>query len=171
MKDFSPNYKNVKSRHIFWTVAGLAALLFLVLLFTGCEKKNEKQLPSEVVWDRDLCVECSMALSDRRYAAQVVDHQGKPKMFDDIGCAVNWLKNQTWKDKALVWIQDVNTEKWISANEANWIYGDPNTPMGYGFSATKAEVKNSLSYEIVEEMILNNKTLRSQHLSNHKKSK
>jgi len=92
-------------------------------------------------------------------------------MFDDIGCAVNWLKNQTWKDKALVWIQDVNTEKWISANEANWIYGDPNTPMGYGFSATKAEVKNSLSYEIVEEMILNNKTLRSQHLSNHKKSK
>jgi hypothetical protein len=43
--------------------------------------------------------------------------------------------------------------------------------MGYGFSATKAEVKNSLSFEIVEEMILNNKTLRNQHLSNHKKSK
>ncbi len=73
--------------------------VLLVLLFAGCETKNEKQLPSEVVWDRDLCVECSMALSDRRYAAQIVDHQGKPKMFDDIGCAVNWLKNQTWKSK------------------------------------------------------------------------
>ncbi|MBC8257485.1 MAG: hypothetical protein H8E38_00565 [SAR324 cluster bacterium] len=146
-------------------------LALLLMSVGGCEKKNEQQLPAKLVWDRDICVECSMAVSDRRFAAQVVDDKGKPYFFDDIGCAVNWLKNKNWKEKALLWIQDVETEEWIKANEANWTFGNPNTPMGYGFSASKMNVKNSLSFEIVEQMILNNKTLRQQHQKSHKKEK
>ena len=48
----------------------------------------------------------------------------------------------TWKDKAIIWITDINTGKWIDAKLA--FYDTENiTPMAYGFSAhiTKDTIK------------------------------
>ena len=144
-----------------------AAFGFPFLSILGCKGGNEEQLPVDFVWDRVACEECKMALSDPHYSAQVVDPSGRAYYFDDIGCAILWLRRQPWKDKARTWVNDVKTTEWIDAEKANWIYGDPKTPMGYGFSATLSPVENALDYEIVKKWMVIGKTLVNENLVKH----
>ena len=141
-------------------------VLFLVLVI-GCEPRNKEKLPIKVTWDRDLCTECRMALSDNRYAAQIVDTKGKNFLFDDIGCAVIWLRKQEWKESARIWVSDVQTTQWIEASKANWLFGDEHTPMGYGFSATLSEVDKALGFDTVKKWIYVGKTLVNENSAKH----
>jgi hypothetical protein len=133
----------------------------------GCKGGNEEQLPVDFVWDREACEECKMALSDRHYSAQVIDHNGQAYFFDDIGCAILWLERQPWKDKARTWVNDVKTTEWIEASKANWLAGDPQTPMGYGFAATRSAVENALDYETVKKRMLSGNNLVNENLKKH----
>ena len=145
----------------------LVAFAVLCLLIMACKGGNEEQLPVDFVWDREACEECKMALSDPHYSAQVIDPKGRPYYFDDIGCAVLWLGRQPWKDKARTWVNDVKTSEWIEAKKANWIAGDPQTPMGYGFSATLSPVENKLDFETVKKFMISGKTLVNENLEKH----
>ena len=86
-----------------------------------------------------------MVVSDRRNTVQVKNpNNGRVYMFDDIGCAILWFKDEqiSWKDTAIIWITDVSNGKWIDARTA--FYDTQNiTPMAYGFSAheTKSTIK------------------------------
>lgn len=143
--------------------------VFLLLLFfiPGCKGGNREQLPVDFVWDRVACEECKMAVSDPHYSAQVIDPGGRAYFFDDIGCAVLWLRRQPWKDGARVWVNDVNTTEWIDAEKANWIYGDPKTPMGYGFAATLAPVDDRLDFETVKKWMVIGKNLVNENMAKH----
>lgn len=118
------------------SILSIATILGFTVLFSGCEEKSQTGV-SEVHWDRDMCSRCVMVVSDRHNTVQVKDPStGKAYMFDDIGCTVQWFKDQDikWKDKAIIWITDVVTGKWIDARTA--FYDTENiTPMAYGFSA------------------------------------
>jgi len=114
--------------------------VFLSLLFmgslTGCDKKIDLK-PQKMHWDRDICQRCDMAISERKYAVQVVNPKtGKHYLFDDIGCAVLWMDENKipWKDKAVIWITDAKTGKWIDARKALYT-DDMITPMAYGIAA------------------------------------
>ena len=144
-----------------------AAFVFLFFLITGCKGRNEEQLPVDFVWDRVACEECKMALSDPHYSAQVIDPNGKAYYFDDIGCVILWLRRQPWKDEARTWVNDVKTKEWIDAEKANWTYGDPKTPMGYGFAATLSPVENALDYKTVKKWMVIGKTLVNENLVKH----
>ena len=69
-------------------------LLFLVftsllLLLSGCKEKDSTA-PGKIHWDRDMCERCKMAVSDRKFATEIVDPKTKKHYyFDDIGCAVH----------------------------------------------------------------------------------
>jgi len=126
---------------------------------TGCEERSTTDV-AEVHWDRDMCARCVMVVSDRQNSVQVRDPKGKTYMFDDIGCMVLWFKNNkiAWQDKATIWVNDVETGKWIDARTA--IYNSGNTtPMAYGFSAhaTKNHLKKedkTLTFEEISKRIL-----------------
>jgi len=148
-------------------VTRAAAFVFLFLLIIACKGGNEEQLPVDFVWDRVACEECKMALSDRHYSAQVIDHNGQAYFFDDIGCTILWLQRQPWKDKARTWVNDVKTTEWIEAQKAHWISGDPQTPMGYGFAATLSTVENALDYETVKKRMLSGDNLVNENLKKH----
>ena len=141
--------------------------LFLSVVLLGCDKKNREQNPVEIVWDRDTCAECRMAVSDKRYGAQVIDRDGKAFFFDDIGCAVVWMKKQPESTGMRVWVGDANTTQWIEAKTANWFYGDPHTPMGYGYRATEASVENAISFDTVVKWIGRGKTLMNENRTKH----
>ncbi|MCD6191601.1 MAG: hypothetical protein J7K14_08725 [Sulfurimonas sp.] len=123
----------------------------LVFSFSACEKKSTTDV-AEVHWDRDMCARCVMVVSDRQNTTQVRNPKtGKTYMFDDIGCMALWFKEENieWKDKAIVWITDVNTGKWINARTA--FYDTENiTPMAYGFSAHKTKDTIKDGQEIVD---------------------
>jgi hypothetical protein len=143
------------------------AVGLFVLMIIACKGGNEEQLPVDFVWDRVACEECKMALSDPHYSVQVIDHNGQAYFFDDIGCAILWLQRQPWKNKARTWVNDVKTAKWIEASKANWLAGDPQTPMGYGFAATLSPVENALDYETVKKRMLSADNLVNENLEKH----
>ena len=130
--------------NIFQSLLTTSILLF-GLCFTGCEERSKTDV-SKVHWDRDMCARCVMVVSDRHNTTQVKHPDtGKKYMFDDIGCAILWFKDEKidWKDRAVIWITDVNSGKWIDARTA--FYDTENiTPMAYGFSAhlTKDTIKS-----------------------------
>ena len=71
-------------------------------------------------------------------------------MFDDLGCMALWFEEEKieWKNKAIVWVTDVNSGEFIDARVA--FYDTNNiTPMAYGFSAHKSKNSIKKSEEII----------------------
>ncbi|MBU1658964.1 hypothetical protein KKG72_07945 [bacterium] len=132
-------------------VFSIFSSLVFVSLFTGCEERS-KVAVGEVHWDRDMCARCVMVVSDRKNTVQVRNPQnGKKYMFDDIGCMALWFidENIEWKDKAVIWITDVNNGEWIDARKA--FYDTQNiTSMAYGFSAHKTKSTIKEGEEVVD---------------------
>ncbi len=118
----------------------LLLVVLIAVLFTGCEKKDSNGL-SKMHWDRDMCERCKMAISERKFAFQIIDPVTKKAYkFDDIGCGILWLDEEKipWKDKAIFWITDAKDGKWIDAKSA--YYTDESiTPMAYGLAAYSKE--------------------------------
>ena len=112
-----------------------------------------------IVWDRDTCARCGMAISDRRFAAQL---RGGPQdevfKFDDIGCATTWC---TEKVAGRPWVNDPATRlwvaafdgqgrRWLAARQAHYVVG-PNSPMGYNRAAYANPQPGSLAFEAMAE--------------------
>ena len=114
----------------------LISISFTLFTITGCDKKPDSQV-HEVHFDRDMCARCAMVVSDRKNTVEVINPaNGKYYLFDDIGCMILWFDDEQipWKDKAVIWVTDAKTGKWIDARKA--YYDTENiTPMAYGFSA------------------------------------
>jgi len=114
--------------------------LFLMFGFSGCDKKPIGAA-EKMHWDRDMCERCKMAISERKFAVQIIDPKtGKDYKFDDLGCAVLWLKEEKipWAAQAIIWITDAKTGAWIDARKAKYVSGTI-TPMAYGFAAYTEE--------------------------------
>jgi nitrous oxide reductase accessory protein NosL len=112
------------------------ALLAGALFLGGCDNKIDLS-PKDAVMDREVCHRCKMVISAPNYTAQVVNPtNGEHYFFDDLGCAVLWLKesNVTWADKAAFYITDAASGKWLDARKIGYSDG-ANTPMRFGFAA------------------------------------
>jgi len=125
----------------------LSILLFIFL--TGCE--NNQTGPVEVKWDRDACERCRMVLSDRKHSAQIrgglKEQKSKVYKFDDIGGAILWLEDKSWKDdaKTEIWVNDHRDGRWLAARDAWFIKGQI-TPMEFGLGAQDIKSEDSMSY-------------------------
>ncbi|MCW8964369.1 MAG: nitrous oxide reductase accessory protein NosL [Gammaproteobacteria bacterium] len=124
--------------------------LFMFMLLSACSQEDATG-PGKVRWDQESCARCAMAVSDRNYAAQVrgADAGSITKLykFDDIGCAVIWLKKQQWKDdpRTEIWVTDHQNGQWIDARKASYVTGKI-TPMGYGLGAQPEATEGSLDF-------------------------
>lgn len=107
--------------------------------------------PVEVKWDRDVCERCNMVLSDRRHSAQIryspAGQRSQVYRFDDLGCAVLWLKKQPWRDdqQVEIWVNDHVNGEWLDARSAQYIPGQI-TPMEYGLGAQPEATADTLSF-------------------------
>ena len=131
-----------------------------VLWLTGCGEKDPGHGPGKIHWDRDMCVRCNMIISDRKYAAQIRGGEAakrKVYKFDDIGCALFWLKekNIPWADApdTEIWVTDHKTGGWLDARTAHYLPGKT-TPMLYGYGALPAPVAGSVNFETMKTAIL-----------------
>lgn len=121
-----------------------------VLLLTGCSGEPDTG-PGEVRWDREICERCAMAVSDHNFSAQL---RGGPAgkntrlyKFDDVGCAVVWLDQQSWKDdpRTEFWVTDHRNGEWIDARKASYVTGKI-TPMAYGLGAQSGTAEGLLDF-------------------------
>ena len=127
-----------------------AVQALLVMLLVACSGDPGKG-PVQVKWDRDACERCRMVLSDRHYAAQVrIFPDGKRSKifnFDDIGCAMLWLEDKSWKDDpgTEIWVKNYRNGNWIDARSAIYVKNRV-TPMEYGLGAQPPDGTEGLSY-------------------------
>lgn len=134
----------------------LLAFIF-ALFFMGCDTKIDLS-SKDVKWDREICERCKMIMSDRLYAAQVVNPKdGKRYYYDDIGCTILWFDEEKipWEDQAIIYVTDAKTGEWIDAKKAFWVFGKV-TPMDFGFAAYKEQqsgIENH-GYAYVRDYIL-----------------
>ena len=143
----------------------LLSLFFITL--TGCTPEDVTG-PGDIRWDRETCTRCSMALSDRSYAAQVRGAPAEQRTvlykFDDIGCAVIWLDKQPWKDDARteIWVADHRSGEWLDASNAYYVK-DKITPMNYGLGAQAEATEAALDFTQAKTHIMMSESKHHDH--------
>lgn len=117
---------------------------------------------AEIKWDRDTCSRCSMVISDRRFAAEMRGgEKGIVFKFDDIGCAMIWLREKArefpWmaEPATRLWVADAagKGDRWLDARKA-YFSGGAMSPMGYNQSAHAYAEGGSLPYEEMRQHVL-----------------
>ncbi|MBT4762311.1 MAG: hypothetical protein HOO06_11480 [Bdellovibrionaceae bacterium] len=136
----------------FSLIKKLIWISFFILI--SCTAKINLDEEPKIVWDREHCTHCHMAVSDRRYATQIRDSKGKTYFFDDIGCAVEWTQKHSDIKVHKTWIRDKTKDKWLDSKHAHWTSG-AQTPMGYGFAASEKASEGSFSFAQLKSTMKN----------------
>ena len=123
----------------------LVALFAGALVGVACSRSDT---PTEPVWGKEPCAHCKMLVSDKRYAAQVIDDEGEHRYFDDVGCMVLWM--DAHKPPARSWVRDATSGVWLDARAAKYVHG-ARTPMDFGFEAHAAD---GVPLETVRDAVL-----------------
>ncbi len=116
-------------------------ILLLMLTFISCRDKTETG-PVEMHYGEDVCERCKMIISEKEFATQYVLPGGKAKKFDDVGCMIEYLREElNDRDNILgVYVRDYNTGEWMDARKADYFQGgDIRSPMGFGIAAFSSE--------------------------------
>ena len=127
-------------------------------LLISCIGRNAEQNPVSVTWDRDIGVQSGMAISDPRFAAQVVASSGEAFKFVDIGAAVQWLNQHEEIQKPKIWTKVLDKDTWYEVNVVFWKEDVVGTPMGHGFAAYSKPVEGAINYNGVVSRIHNGET-------------
>jgi len=77
-----------------------------------------------------MCSFCRMAVSEARYAAEIVDRDENVYKFDDIGCMLQFLKKHSLPGAAM-FVRDYTGTGWIRASDAAYMRAESiPSPMG-----------------------------------------
>ena len=85
----------------------------------------------------DMCSFCRMAISDKRFAAEIVNADESVLKFDDIGCMLRYRSSHVSAvEPAAVYVADSRSRNWLKAENAHFIRSATiKTPMGSGIVA------------------------------------
>lgn len=88
--------------------------------------------PAELDTANETCRFCRMAVSDPRFAAQIVAPAEEPLFFDDIGCLRDYLKGRpSLRAGAVAYVADHRSKQWTLAGDALYTRNTSvETPMG-----------------------------------------
>ncbi len=104
---------------------------------------RSKQIEPVALAPEDMCAYCKMAISEKRYAAELIDSEGQAFKFDDIGCMVNFIKSRKNTTKVVAYfVMDFDERQWTKADDAYYVRSSEiTTPMNGGIIAFKNQAK------------------------------
>ena len=116
-------------------ISSIGIILALTLL-TACAGQEFK--PVEIS-DGELCTFCKMAVSERRYAAQLLNEDGEAFLFDDIGCMRRYVDETRFRPAA-VFVIDFDSKEWLDGKKAFYVRSQEfQTPMGGQTAAYRSD--------------------------------
>jgi len=121
----------------------IAALVALVVRGSG----QLPDAPVPVAWDRDVCGHCRMHVGDPRHAVQLITDDGAVTNFDDVGCALRYLRERRPRVHRL-WFHGEG-ETWIPADQVGFVAA-ATTPMGSGLIAVELHTPGARSLDEVQ---------------------
>ena len=115
-------------------------LTIAVTVFANCQKRTAEPV---ALAPEDMCSHCRMAISEKQYAAELIDSEGTAFKFDDIGCMVHFLKSAKNKTTiAASFVMEFSERQWIKADDAFYVRSSEfTTPMNGGIVAFRTEAK------------------------------
>lgn len=97
----------------------MRAPLALLLAVTLAACRRGPPAPAPLDTRNDACAHCRMAVSDARFASQVVAPREEPRFFDDLGCLRDWLREHPEQPRgAVAYVADHRTGAWVRAEAA-----------------------------------------------------
>lgn len=140
--------------------------LIIIILFSTTSFKqstvvvqhNHKKEPINIVAHKYKDRFCNMDIEDITYSAQAILINNDTIFFDDIGCLILWLEEQTRKDKIVLWVWARDAGIYIDATKA-WYSLTEHTPMRYGFGAYKTKQNNYINFDTMTHSMLNGNTM------------
>jgi copper chaperone NosL len=104
----------------------------------NCQKRGIAPVALE---PEDMCSYCRMAISEKQYAAEVIDSDGQAFKFDDMGCMVNFIEGK--KNRAPIvayFVMDFDKREWIKGEDAFYVRThEVKTPMNGGLVAFRTQ--------------------------------
>jgi copper chaperone NosL len=88
----------------------------LLLLPLACAAGAPQPAPLDT--GNEACASCRMAVSEARFAAQIVAPHETPRFFDDLGCLASYLKAGRAPAGSAVFVADHLSRAWIPAGAA-----------------------------------------------------
>lgn len=90
-----------------------------------------------------MCARCKMAISEKRYAAEVIDRDGNALKFDDIGCMTSYVADRVLRDTAAaLFVMDYESRQWLEAAAAHYVKSEEiRSPMASGWIALRERSK------------------------------
>ncbi|MBU8878315.1 nitrous oxide reductase accessory protein NosL [Bacillus sp. FJAT-29790] len=111
----------------------LALIAAVVFSLTGCSAAASG--PVDIQKNQENCDSCNMGIMDLDSAAQIVLKNGKPLLFDDIGCMIEYLQENNPQYEG-AFVHDFDTKKWIDLDSSVFIQDQKiESPMSYGIAA------------------------------------
>jgi len=123
----------MKLRQALLLACGVTTLIMLA----SCENKTIGPVAIE---GTDMCSFCRMSISEKRYAAELIDNEGEVFKFDDIGCLANFVKQKG--TTGATFVMDFDRREWLRAENAVYVRSaELETPMNGGIVAFKDEAR------------------------------
>ncbi len=105
----------------------------LALVLTSCATRDVRPVD---VYPEDMCAHCRMAVSDLRYASEIIAEDGSVFKFDDIGCLESFLRSKSTSIVvAGIFYRDYHGGGWVPASRATIVATGVATPMNSGKAA------------------------------------
>jgi len=143
-----------------------AIIVVVVVLFVALGKQkqmivtfenpNKKPIPLAINKYQDAF--CGMVIEDTTYASQAIRDDGKSWFFHDHGDFIEWLKDKPFKERVIVYVHTIDTNRWIDATKAYYTTNEK-TPMGYGFGAYEHKKEGMIEYETMKLRVLRGETM------------
>ena len=112
--------------------------VFLILL-AGCRTGPLEPVEIEA---SDMCARCRMAISEKQYAAEIIDPDEQPAKFDDIACMVRYAKERGRRPTSAIFVVDYSNRGWLDAARAYYVQSEQiPSPMRGGLIALKDEAE------------------------------
>ncbi len=113
-------------------LVSLLALLFVV----GCAQTTNEIQPPEMFYGQDVCDECSMLISDAKFAAATIDLKGNARKFDDIGGMLVYHMEHPEAQVRAYFVHDYDTQTWLRGETAFYVRSPQiHSPMNDGIAA------------------------------------
>lgn len=112
----------------------MVAIALMLAGLVACARPSGPR-PPDIAYGKDPCANCGMLINDPRFAAAYVTRNGQARLFDDIGCMIDYYRDHP-EDVAAFYVRDFEGGEWIEADRAVLVLApDVPTPMGYGLLA------------------------------------
>lgn len=115
----------------------------LIICFSALASCQQQRLEPVALAPEDMCSFCRMAISEKRYAAQLLDNQGQVFKFDDIGCMANFMQRNNIDGTTVArFVMDFDERIWIKAEDAYYVHSsEVTTPMNGSVIAFTTQTK------------------------------